>query len=74
MSAMTTRGVSVVPTDWERQYSIGLGALAMADMAGKRPPRARGPMMSALILSPFDFVESLISYQEERADKFFELK
>ena len=28
-----------------------------------------GPMMSALILSPFDFVESLISYQEERARK-----
>ena len=38
-------------------------------MAGKRPLCAMGPMMSALILSPFDFVESLISHQEERAIK-----
>lgn len=33
--------------------STGLGALAMADMAGKRPLCAMGPMMSALILCSF---------------------
>ena len=32
----------------ERLRLIGLGAWAMADMAGKRPLRALGPMMSAL--------------------------
>jgi len=30
-----------------------MGARATADMAGKRPLCALGPMMSALILSPF---------------------
>ncbi|MBO7618225.1 MAG: hypothetical protein J6T22_13615 [Bacteroidales bacterium] len=56
---------------WERQNQTGLGAQATADMAGKRPLRALGPMMSALILWPIDslrFVESSISYQEERAE------
>lgn len=33
---------------WERLPSTGLGARALADMAGKRPLRALGPMMSAL--------------------------
>ena len=41
--------------------STGLGALATADMAGKRPLCAMGPMMSALILSSFDFVEIIDS-------------
>ena len=35
---------------------------------GFSPLCALGPMMSALILSSFDFVESLISYQEERTN------
>ena len=34
---------------------------------GGAPAKCGRPLMSALILSPFDFVESLISYQEERA-------
>ena len=38
---------------WERLPFTGLGARATADMAGKRPLRASGPMMSALILWPF---------------------
>jgi hypothetical protein len=42
-------------------------------MAGKRPLCAAGPMMSVLILWSFDFVESLISYQEERTWKSFTL-
>ena len=33
---------------------------------GGAPALCAGPLMSALILSSFDFVESLISYQEER--------
>jgi hypothetical protein len=37
----------------ERQHFTGLGALAMANMAGKRPLCAMGPMMLALILWPF---------------------
>jgi hypothetical protein len=44
----------------------------MADMAGKRPLCALGPMMSALILRFIDslcFVESSISHQGEGTKK-----
>ena len=44
------KGVRVVLRDWERQHPTGLGARATADMTGKRPLCALGPMMSALIL------------------------
>ena len=53
LPAMTTRGVSIVLRGWERRRSPGLGARATADMAGKCPLCALGPMMSALILSSF---------------------
>jgi hypothetical protein len=33
---------------WESQNQTGLGARGTADMAGKRPLCASGPMMSAL--------------------------
>ena len=36
--------------EWERLHFTGLGARATADMAGKRPLRALGPMEAALIL------------------------
>ena len=39
----------------ECQRPTGLGAWATADMAGKRPLRALGPMMSALNFWSFSF-------------------
>jgi len=45
---MTARSVSKVHRVWERQRFTGLGARATADMAGKRPLCALGPLMSAL--------------------------
>ena len=39
----------------ERQTLTGLGAQAMADMAGKRPLCVLGPMMSALNFWSFSF-------------------
>ena len=40
---------------WERLPFTGLGARGTADMAGKRPLCASGPMMSALNFSFADF-------------------
>ena len=50
--AMTCKHVCIATTR-EHQHFTGLGAWATADMAGKRPLCALGPMMSALILWPF---------------------
>ena len=46
---------------------VWAGRVGHGRHGGEAPALWGGPMMSALILSPFDFVESLISHQGERA-------
>ncbi len=53
---------------WERQNPDWVGRVGRADMAGKRPLCVLGPMMSALILSPFDLCR-IFDFSSRRRNK-----